>query len=372
LRIEGLSGREGRVAAALRVKLRQAGCRPGWMKFDSVHRKIPGDYEIGNLIVQLPGTVKGPRLLFMGHMDTVPLCRGAVPVRRGHRIIAGGRTALGGDNRTACACLVTLAETLLTRRLPHPPITLLFNVGEEVGLWGARYVDPRDLGRPAMGFNYDSGNPDGIIIGAIGADRWRAEVFGRSAHAGMHPRDGISALLIACRAIAAVAGQGYFGRIVKGRRRGTSNAGVIRGGEATNQVTDHVEVHGESRSHDRAFVRDITQVYRRAFERAAGAARNQRGQCGRIKFRAVTDYRAFRLEAKAPVVRCAMRVARSIGLHPRAVVVDGGLDANYLNAKGIPTVTLGAGQHGAHSLNEYVDLREYWDGCRLAVALATT
>ena len=50
---------------------------------------------------------------------------------------------------------------------------------------------------------------------------------------------------------------------------------------------------------------------------------------------------------------------------------NGGLDANWLNSKGIPTVTLGAGQHNAHTLKEYVDIGEYLLGCKLALALAT-
>jgi tripeptide aminopeptidase len=51
--------------------------------------------------------------------------------------------------------------------------------------------------------------------------------------------------------------------------------------------------------------------------------------------------------------------------------VDGGLDANYMNQKGIPTITLGAGQHHPHTVNEYVDIKEYITGCELALALAT-
>jgi hypothetical protein len=102
--------------------------------------------QTGNLIVTLPGTRPGPRLLFSTHLDTVPLAAGAVPVRAGKRITPRGRTALGGDNRTGCACLVTLAATLLQQQLPHPPITLLFTVREESGLFGARYLDPKDLG----------------------------------------------------------------------------------------------------------------------------------------------------------------------------------------------------------------------------------
>jgi tripeptide aminopeptidase len=46
--------------------------------------------ETGNLIVDLPG--KGalhnqPRLMFMTHMDTVPLCAGAKPKRQGRRMV---------------------------------------------------------------------------------------------------------------------------------------------------------------------------------------------------------------------------------------------------------------------------------------------
>ena len=58
-------------------------------------------------------------------------------------------------------------------------------------------------------------------------------------------------------------------------------------------------------------------------------------------------------------------------MKPQLRSANGGLDANYLNAKGLPTVTFGAGQHSPHTVDEYADLREYLGGCRLAVALAT-
>src|SRR5207248_10126375 len=133
------------------------------------------------------GTLPGPRRMFMTHLDTVPLCAGARPLRDGDRIRPAGATALGGDNRTGVACLVTLAATLLEQRLPHPPLTLLFTVREESGLWGARFVDLPLLGKPVHCFNIDGGTPDDITIGAVGADRWQAEIRGQASHAGAHP-----------------------------------------------------------------------------------------------------------------------------------------------------------------------------------------
>lgn len=369
LKIEGLSGGEGQVAAAVRDKLVAAGCKKNWMGHDRVHRKLSG-FEVGNLIVKLPGTTRGSRLLYSAHMDTVPLCRGAVPVRRGNRIVSKGDTALGADNRTAVACLITLAETLLTHNVPRPPLTLLFTVGEEIGLLGAKHVKKADLGNPKMGVNIDSGNPAEIIVQAIGAHRLDIEVFGRSAHAGVHPEHGISAALIAARAMNEIDAKGYFGKIVQGKRRGTSNIGMLQGGEATNQVTDRVSIKAETRSHDAAFLERITSVYVNCFERSARRVKNHRGQTGRVRCTIHKDYHEFKMNRRQPIVQRSMRAARSLGLEPRPVSVDGGLDANALNAKGIPTVTIGAGQHSPHTVEEYVDIDEYLQGCALAVAIA--
>ena len=73
----------------------------------------------------------------------------------------------------------------------------------------------------------------------------------------------------------------------------------------------------------------------------------------------------------SPPVELALRAARKLRLDARTRIANGGLDANYLNAKGVPTVTLGAGQHSPHTVDEYVDVREFWNGCRLLVAIAT-
>lgn len=371
LRIEGMSGEEGPVADEIRRRLIEAGCRPSWIGHDSAHRRLKGSFSVGNLIVKLPGTMRAPRRMFLGHMDTVPLCRGAVPVRRAGRIVARGPTAVRADNRTAVAAIVTAAEAVLRAGVPHPPLTLFFPIAEETGLYGSKAARPADLGRPAMAYNFDSGDPNVIVTGAIGASKWEAVFRGRSSHAGMHPEQGVSALLAAARAVERVAAKGFFGRIRKGRRAGTANVGVIQGGEATNQVTDRVVVRGECRSHDPVFLKVISNAYRKEFEAAARSVRSSRGERGAVEFRIAADYAAFHLSDCEPAVRFACAAALDLGLSPRTMRMDGGLDANPLNEKGIPTVTLGAGQHGAHSVDEYVDLSEYLAGARLAVELMT-
>ena len=371
LNIPGLSGEEKPVADHIEKVLRAAGCKPGWMRRLPARPPLPEKFGMGNFVVQLPGTFAAPCRMFLAHLDTVPLCRGAVPVVRAGRVVARGHTALGGDNRAGVAALLAVAEAILLHKLSHPPLTFLFTVGEEVGLYGAKSVQPADVGEPAMAFNFDSGKPEEIITGAIGAQRWRAELHGISSHAGMHPERGASAILIASRALAEVADRGWFGKIRKGKKTGTSNAGVIHGGEATNQVTHHVVVRGESRSHDPVFTRRITEAYLMAFERAARRVRNCDGEHGRVEFVSENDYLPFRLKDSAPVVRFTQKIAATLGMQTTSVAINGGLDANPLNEAGIPTVTLGVGAHRPHAYDEYVDLAEFATGCRLTLALAT-
>jgi tripeptide aminopeptidase len=370
LAVEGPTGKESKVVEAITKKLMAAGCKREWIKTDDAHKRLGEGFEIGNLIVKLPGTLKAPRILFSAHMDTVPLCKGAVPLVKGTRIVAQGNTGLGGDDRSGCAAIVTLAETLLKNNISHPPITLLFPIAEENGLHGSRMVRFKDLGHPVMGFNLDGQFPNEIVIGAMSAVRWQAEISGISTHAGLEPHKGISAGLIGSKAMALVAEKGYFGKIVKGNRTGTSNLGSMNGGEASNQVMDRCIMTGECRSHSPTFLEQIEKVYKTSFAQAAKSVTNDKGKCGKVKFTTISDYNAFRLKKSEPCVKMATRAVEAVGMKPNPLVMDAGLDANNFNEKGLPTVTLGTGSHKFHQLEEYVDIKEYLTTCEILLHIA--
>jgi tripeptide aminopeptidase len=380
LSIEGVTGQEAAIGQDIVAALLDVGVPKSAIKFDKANTKIPMPTETGNLIVKLRGRGKlrnASPLLFMTHLDTVPLCAGAKPQLKGRKIVNAAKTALGGDNRTGCGVLVTLVSELTKQKLDHPPITLLFTVREESGLWGARFVEKTDLGGAKMGFNFDGGAANSVIIGAVGADRWEVEITGLASHAGGAPEKGISATLIASKALVSIDQDGWFGKIVKGNKSGTSNVGPVSGpaggpaGDATNVVTDFVRVRGESRSHDAQFFKQITAAYKSAFAAAAKSVTNSAGKSGRVKFKTHTDYHPFLMKQDLPVVKRAMAAVEAIGLQPEPRAANGGLDANWLVRHGIPTVTFGAGQNGAHTITEWVDLKEYENACALAVQLAT-
>jgi tripeptide aminopeptidase len=142
-------------------------------------------------------------------------------------------------------------------------------------------------------------------------------------------------------------------------------------GDATNVVTDYVHIRGESRSHDAKFVREITAAYKTAFASAVTKVPDDAGAVGKVKFTSRIDYTPFRMKESSPVVVRASQAVSQLGLTPNLRVTNGGLDANWMNKHGIPTVTLGAGQNAIHTVNEWVDLNEFEKAVELAYLIAT-
>src|SRR5262245_10629731 len=99
--IPGPSGGEREVADFVRQRLLGAGVPQSLIKMDQAHRRTPLEGNTGNLILKLPGTRRAERRMLSAHMDTVPICVGCRPVRKGDRVSsADDTTGLGGDDRS--------------------------------------------------------------------------------------------------------------------------------------------------------------------------------------------------------------------------------------------------------------------------------
>jgi len=370
LRISGGSGQETQVQAAIEKKLLDAGLDPELISYDEANRRA-GFGEIGNLIVTLPGTSPGPRRLLMAHVDTVPLCLGAVPVLDGEYIVSEStETALGGDDRSGAAVILSTLLRILNEKPEHPPLTFLWTVQEEIGLVGARYVEPEELKQPELCFNFDGGPPHSVIRGATGDTHMDIIVRGLASHAGAHPEQGVSAIVIASLAIAELQQNGWLGLVEKPHGRGTSNIGYISGGAATNVVTDLITIRAEARSHDPEFRKEIVETIEKAFVAAAENLTNAAGERGSVNFTSRSKYEAFALEEDSPVVAAAIEAVRAAGLSPETRISNGGLDANWISSHGLPTVTIGCGQEFIHTVSERLHLPSFENACEIAWRLA--
>ena len=326
LAVEGVTGHEKAIGLEVDKALREAGVPRAAIRYDTANERIPVPTQTGNLIVKLPGTRPGaPRLLFSTHLDTVPLCAGAVPVRSKNRITAKGATALGGDNRTGVACLVTLAATLLERQIAAPAV--------DAAVHGARGERPvrRALPRPGR----PGRRGDGLQRGRQGAGRPDRRGRGGGSLGGGDRRPGV-----ACRRPPGAghlgddgrrrwrwrggAASGWFGKIRKDGREGTSNVGVFGGrdGRAPARRPTSSPITSTSAASRAATTRRsckaIVAAWRQAFADAAGQVTDDKGRPAKVKFTSRLDYHPFRLKDDAPVVRHAVRAAEGLGLTPDA------------------------------------------------------
>ncbi len=372
LAIPGKSGEEAEVAQRVIDLLLDAGAPRDAIKMDTAFRKTPIDGKTGNLVLKLPGTRRAPRRMLVAHLDTVPICVGSKPRRRGNMVTSSAAgTGLGADDRAGCAVTLTAALEILRNDLPHPPLTFLWTVQEEIGLHGARNVKRSMLGKPKLAFNWDGGAPNKLTIGATGGYRMKVEIEGIASHAGGAPEEGVSAIAIASLAIADLHRNGWHGDIQKGNKCGTSNVGFIHAGEATNVVTDLAILKVEARSHDSKFRQRIVREIEKSFQKAAREVKNVAGACGKVTFEGNLDYDSFKMSSKEPCVQVASQAVQAIGQETCFAIANGGLDANWLFQHEIPTVSFGCGQMNQHMATEALNIENYENACRIALLLAT-
>ncbi len=370
--IPGRSGEEADVAAKIVQLLREAGVDDSQISFDGAEQRTRLEGNCGNLIVTLAGCGSGPRTLLSAHMDTVPICVGSQPVVDGDEVYSSAPTGLGADDRAGCGAILTAVFERLNRGDERfPPAVISFLVQEEIGLEGAKALDVSKVGKVDRAFNFDGGTVEKLTIGAIGGERMSIKVTGIPAHAGVAPESGVSAIVIASRAIADLDTRGWLGKVLQGDQAGTANIGVIDGGDATNVITPEVDLRAEARSHSAEFRSQIVGQIRSAFEKAAADVTNVSGQAGNVEFESHVDYESFRLPDDHPSIAASETAVRLIGRKPYAEISNGGLDANWLYLHGINAVTIGCGQRNIHTADERLVIADYLDACRIASWLIT-
>ena len=248
---------------------------------------------------------------------------------------------LGADNKAAVAVMLETARRATVEGSPVG-IELLFTVSEEDGLVGAKAFDVSRL-RSEFGYVFDHATPIGdVVVAAPTYFRLEASFHGKSAHAGIRPEDGRSAVLAAALAIAAMP----LGRI---DAQTTANVGSVRGGTgSTNVVPERCRVLAEARSLDPSRVEDVVAgIVDAVHDGAAQAECDVDVVCEKL-------FTGFRVRPSAPELTAAEAALRACGYEPRRIQTGGGSDANALQAAGFPCLNLANGTEHNHEPTERV------------------
>jgi tripeptide aminopeptidase len=347
------SGRERAVADRVGAHLTSFGLE--WDEDDAAER-IDGD--TGNLYCRIPATGEGGTPIFLcAHTDTVPPEATIEPVVGEDGIVRNAAgTILGSDNKAAIVAMLGAVRTILEEERPHAGIELVFTPQEEVGLRGAEAFDHTRL-HARIGFVYDQGAPIGEIV--LGAPHGRVLDFrfhGRSAHAGMNPEEGRSAIAAASRAIADF----RLGRIDE---QTSASVGVISGGTARNVVPEWCTFQAEVRSHDES---RAVELVREMLETAAFAA--SLGDC-EVSSEVRPSFPGYRLRETDEAVRLGAAALERSGYTPSYALSGGGADANVFNAHGLTCVNLANAMTEIHTPQEHIAVADLEGMVEVTLAL---
>jgi tripeptide aminopeptidase len=312
--------------------------------------------ECGNLICIPPGfDPSRPALALLAHLDTPRPTQNVHPVVTDTLIQSDGTTALGVDNRAGTAVLLHTLRQYATNGGPGNFI-VVFTVGEELGLYGSKYVDLSPYNITAC-FVFDcSKRPGTFIQSAVGCSLYTATFIGKPSHAAVSPEKGISAIRMASEAI---------GRVKLGRLNPamTANIGTIKGGTATNVVPERCTIEGEVREFDPSPIREYLAGIQKTFQSVA----EEHG--GSMEFTSCSDFEPFRLGADSTAMRLTTEVMKAVHLNPHPIEYLGGSDANMLNAKGVPAVNLGIGAQNPHGDDEFILLEDLFKTEEIAMEI---
>ncbi|TFD92218.1 M20/M25/M40 family metallo-hydrolase [Jeotgalibacillus sp. R-1-5s-1] len=300
-----------------------------------------------NLIFTLKGNSDGvDTIYFTSHMDTVTPGKGIKPqIKEDGFIYSDGTTILGADDKAGIAAMLEMIKQLQEQNLKHGDIQFIITAGEESGLVGAKALNP-DYVKAKYGFAVDSdGKVGNIIIAAPTQAKVKAVIHGKTAHAGVAPEKGVSAITIASKAIANMP----LGRLDE---ETTANIGRFEGGSATNIVCDRVDVLAEARSLVPEKMEAQTAKMKEAFEQAAAE------MGGKADVDIQIMYPGFKFSADDEVVQIAQKAAAAIGRPSELLTSGGGSDANVIAGMGVPTVNLAVGYEEIHTTNERMPIEE--------------
>jgi glutamate carboxypeptidase len=293
---------------------------------------------------------RGPRILLIGHIDTV-LADGEAERRpftiKGHN---GTRIATGPgvlDMKSGVLIGMYALRLLIESQQAHySNVTFICNSDEEIGSPSSRPLIQKLARQADAVLVFEPGRAaETIVSSRKGCGQFRVEVHGISAHAGVEPDRGRNAIL-------ELSYQVQMMQALNGTIPGaTLSVGIIRGGDRTNVVPDYAYFDMDVRATDEANVEALEAAMRQVISQ-------NKLHDTRITLSGSMLCQPFeRNKRNAHMVELAKAAGSELGLKIQDATSGGASDANTTSAMGIPTLDgLGAGGGLAHNPGEFIEL----------------
>lgn len=310
------------------------------------HEPAEGEARLGDLVIgRLEGS-GGPRVLMIGHMDTVfdPGTVAERPFRtEGDRAFGPGVSDMKGGLLTGFFAIEALQEAGFEG---FGRITYICNPDEEIGSPWSRDLIRAEAADADVALVLEGARENGDIVSARkGVSDYLIEVLGRASHAGVEPERGRSAILEAAHKTVAL-------QALNGRWPGvTVNVGVVHGGTRPNVVAERCEIHVDVRSPREESLGEAEAEVERIAN--ANTVPDVTARVSGGKWHRPMEKK----EGGARLAAIAAEVAREMGFELADASTGGASDANTTSAAGVPTLD-GLGPVGGddHAPKEWIDL----------------
>lgn len=309
-------------------------------------RRLAGRTSGGQLLARSPRRPRSGYQLLLGHVDTVwpvgTLAR--MPLREeGGRLHGPGVFDMKGGVAIAVGALLALADLEReTGVAPSLTPVLFLNSDEELGSPDSARRIHRLARRAARAFVLEpSFGPEGHAkTERKGVARYGLRFLGRSAHAGLHPEHGASAIRELGRAIERLS-------LLSDPARGTTvNVGVVSGGTRGNVVPAEAFAEVDVRFMTEAAGAEIERAIRRLEPTVPGVRIEVKGEVERLPLERTARNRALFARAE----ECAAALGQTLG----QASVGGGSDGSLASLHTATLDGLGAVGGGAHAEDEHL------------------
>ena len=305
--------------------------------------QVDGMGERNHLILS-NGVKTGPRVLIVGHVDTVFPTDHPFQVfeRRGENFHGPGVSDMKGGLLVAASALGALKES---GHLERFHVTVFINSDEEVQSKTSKQLL---LDLCAEGFDmalvYEGGRENGNLVKSRkGVGRYFITVEGRAAHAGLNHERGINAIEDLAQKVVEIQKMTDYERGI------TLNVGRMKGGIGRNTVAPSASaefdvriVHPEDAQYVDDRIREIAET-----PSVPGTTTTVEGGVGRPPWPANPG--SERLASHF------LEAAEELGQEVNAQLTGGGSDGNFTHMAGIPTLdALGPVGGNPHTTNEYI------------------
>jgi glutamate carboxypeptidase len=253
--------------------------------------------------------------------------------------------------------MLAVRALLETDASPSRRIVMLWTTDEEIGSTTSRTAIEEEARRSDAVFVLEPSLPGGAVkTGRKGCGSYEVTIRGVSAHAGIEPEKGASALQELAYQVLRI-------NALQNLARGISvNVTVASGGSRTNVIPDEAT----------ALV-DVRVPTMTAAAEVEAAFRSLAPVDSRVAISVTGGFDRPPLERTAAVARLyhqAKAIALELGADLAEGSTGGGSDGNFTAAAGVPTLDgLGAVGDGAHALQEHVLLDALPDRAALLAAL---